>query len=459
MSALARYFLSPYDSESFMIQQQSRILFYFIGVASVLVTLVTVIMNIKSPEAITTGRNLMRISLISMCVVALILLRMGRYRTAANMAVFGCVIIMGLQLIASTFSNTAEMTSRLFLLYIFTIIAAVFTKRWTVITCSALNMTVAVAVILRSDLPSSETFLILFYFSLTLIFITILSFLLLTIVSATIRKIEDNRKKEEQHVLLKKLLAAGRDLSQDLAELSERLTEENQSLSQRTARQSAALQEITATIEEAAAAINENSESTGNARDLSIGATGVAEEGVELAGSAAQAIAAIREAGDQISGIIAMMNEISFQTNLLALNAAVEAAHAGDMGRGFAVVANEVRNLAKRSADFAKEIGQLIKQSNAKIGHGTELIAGSGEVIARILKSIQEVSELITGIAERSNEQKKGIEQINKALEKIDADTQENVVMVDKTSAISEDLAEKARELLNTLQRADSAGH
>ncbi len=152
----------------------------------------------------------------------------------------------------------------------------------------------------------------------------------------------------------------------------------------------------------------------------------------------------------KIADIIGVIDSIAFQTNLLALNAAVEAARAGEQGRGFAVVAAEVRKLAPRSADAAKEIKLLINDSVEKVDNGSHLVDASGKALAEIVHSIKKVSDISAEIAGASREQAAGIEQVNKAVGKMDEVTQQNASLVEETAAAGEALDEQVREL-NTL--------
>ena len=236
---------------------------------------------------------------------------------------------------------------------------------------------------------------------------------------------------------------------QNLYYVTEQINQGNQSLSQRTIEQASALEEIASTIEETTATMTQNSENASHADDASIASSHFAEEGGELVNSAVSSINEISDSSKKIGEIISVINEIAFQTNLLALNAAVEAARAGEQGRGFAVVAGEVRNLAQRSGDAAKQIGELIRDSIGKIAKGTEQANSSGEAISEIIKSVKNVTNLITEINAASNEQKSGMEQINIAIMELDKMTQENSALVEETAAASEEMASQAEDLIN----------
>jgi len=158
-------------------------------------------------------------------------------------------------------------------------------------------------------------------------------------------------------------------------------------------------------------------------------------------------MASIKQSSRKIADIIGVIDSIAFQTNILALNAAVEAARAGEQGRGFAVVAAEVRNLAQRSAGAAKEIKTLIEDSVGKVDAGSKLVDETGEAMDDILTSVQLVTEIMSGIAEASQEQSAGIEQVNQAVGQMDEMTQQNAALVEEAAAAAESLRNQADKL------------
>ena len=213
--------------------------------------------------------------------------------------------------------------------------------------------------------------------------------------------------------------------SQNLVQAVEQISAGNQNLSQRTSEQASSIEEIASTIEEAASTITQNA---GNSSDAN-----------RASKNAVEAIRNINDKSKRIVDIIGVINEIAFQTNLLALNAAVEAARAGDQGRGFAVVAGEVRNLAQRSANSAKEIEALIRETVEGVQNGTKLV--------------NDVSNIVSEIALASEEQKQGINQINIAISEMDSMTQQNASLVEETASASEEMANQAQELMDMVSR------
>ncbi|MFZ1859142.1 MAG: methyl-accepting chemotaxis protein, partial [Candidatus Competibacter sp.] len=171
------------------------------------------------------------------------------------------------------------------------------------------------------------------------------------------------------------------------------------------------------------------------------------EQGGQVVEQAVAAMGAIHHSSKQIADIIGVIDEIAFQTNLLALNPAVEAARAGEQGRGFAVVAGEVRKLAQRSADAAKEIKALITDSVTKVEDGGALVERSGKTLQEIVTAIKKVSDIVAEMAAASREQASGIEQVNKAILQMDQTTQQNAALVEQTAAASHAMGEQAQQL------------
>jgi methyl-accepting chemotaxis protein len=200
-------------------------------------------------------------------------------------------------------------------------------------------------------------------------------------------------------------------------------------------------------MEELTSTVKQSADNAGQANQLAAAARTQAEQGGQVVDQAVVAMSAINQSSRKIADIIGVIDEIAFQTNLLALNAAVEAARAGEQGRGFAVVAGEVRKLAQRSADAAKEIKSLITDSVTKVEDGSKLVDKAGQTLKEIVGSVKKVSDIVAEIAAASREQANGIEQVNKAILQMDQVTQQNAALVEETAAASQSMGEQAREL------------
>lgn len=222
-------------------------------------------------------------------------------------------------------------------------------------------------------------------------------------------------------------------------------------LSARTESQASALQETAASIEQLAATVHQNSDNAFQANKLAQTTAEQAKAGGQLVTEVVKTMSAIDSSSKQVSDIIEVINTIAFQTNILALNAAVEAARAGEQGRGFAVVAGEVRNLAQRSADAAKEIKVLIDHSVHTIHSGNQLVEQAGASIQAIVEGIYDVSNLVHEISTASQEQSLGIDQANIAVSQMEQTTQQNVALVEESAAASKSLQVQAQQLLETV--------
>lgn len=222
-------------------------------------------------------------------------------------------------------------------------------------------------------------------------------------------------------------------------------------LSQRVQEQAAALEETSATMDEMNAAVQNNTQNAQQANKLAQDVQDKADNGTKVMQQTIEAMMTIQASSQKIAEIVTLIDGIAFQTNLLALNAAVEAARAGDHGRGFAVVAGEVRALAQKSAEAAKDIKSLIDESVGRIDHGTQLATESGEVLNNINQAVVQVTDMISQIASASSQQAEGIQQVHKAISDIDQVTQQNAALVEETSAAAESMNEQAAELKDNM--------
>lgn len=221
---------------------------------------------------------------------------------------------------------------------------------------------------------------------------------------------------------------------------AQRIEQANVDLSRRTQANAASLEEVAASMEELASAVQQNSANAQQANVLSGEAFQVTERGREVVQQVVTRMSNIADSSRKMSDIVALMEGITFQTNLLALNAAVEAARAGESGRGFAVVAQEVRALAQRSANAAREIKTLIEDSLEKVEDGVKLVNCAGDTMESVVKSVRLVTSLVTDIMAANQEQSSGIEQVSRAVSDMDATTQ-------RDSALTEQLVDVAKEL------------
>ncbi len=243
-----------------------------------------------------------------------------------------------------------------------------------------------------------------------------------------------------------------RDSVSHVVEASTRIAASNDELASRTEEQSAAVVETAASMEQLTSTVKRNAENAHQASQLAANATSEANTGGDLVRDVVKTMDSITESSRKITEIISVINGISFQTNILALNAAVEAARAGEQGRGFAVVAGEVRMLASRSAQAAKEIESLITESVGRVESGSSLVHQAGKTMESIMRSVSHVSNIMGEIASASDEQSRGIDQISHAIGELDTTTQQNATMVVESSHTAESLEVDAARLSDMIQ-------
>ncbi len=236
--------------------------------------------------------------------------------------------------------------------------------------------------------------------------------------------------------------------AEGLAAASAQIAHGNEDLSGRTEQQAGALQQTAATMEQLGATVRTNADNARQADQLAQGASSIAVKGGEVVGQVVQTMRGIDESARRIADIIAVIDGIAFQTNILALNAAVEAARVGEQGRGFAVVAGEVRSLAGRSAEAAREIKGLIAASVERVHEGSLLVDAAGRTMGEIVGSIRRVTDIVGEISSASVEQSAGVGQVGRSVAEMDRATQRNTSLVEESAAAARSVREQADRLV-----------
>jgi methyl-accepting chemotaxis protein len=231
------------------------------------------------------------------------------------------------------------------------------------------------------------------------------------------------------------------------------ITQASDDMARRTEQQAATLEQTAAALDEITATVRKTADGANEARKVVSDAKADAERSGNVVRETVGAMSKIETSSKEIGNIIGVIDEIAFQTNLLALNAGVEAARAGDAGRGFAVVATEVRALAQRSADAAKEIKALISTSSAQVDSGVRLVNETGKALERIVIQVTQLNALVNEIAASAQEQATGLNEVNTAVNQMDQVTQQNAAMVEQATAASHSLVGEAAELLRLLSQ------
>jgi len=236
-----------------------------------------------------------------------------------------------------------------------------------------------------------------------------------------------------------------------VATASQEISSGNQDLSRRTEQQASSLQQTAASMEQLGGTVRQNADNASQANQLALGASRVARDGGTVVAEVVSTMKGIHDSSRRIAEIIGTIDGIAFQTNILALNAAVEAARAGEQGRGFAVVAGEVRTLAQRSAEAAREIKGLITASVEQVERGNSLVERAGSTMDEVVAAIQRVTDIMGEISAASTEQSSGVNQVGQAVTLMDQATQQNAALVEQSAAAAESLRQQASQLVQAV--------
>jgi len=239
--------------------------------------------------------------------------------------------------------------------------------------------------------------------------------------------------------------------AEGVATASAEIASGNNDLSARTEQQASALEETAASMEELGSTVRQNADNARTANQLAMSASTVAQQGGDVVAEVVDTMKGINDSSRKIADIISVIDGIAFQTNILALNAAVEAARAGEQGRGFAVVAGEVRSLAQRSAEAAKEIKGLIGTSVERVERGTALVDKAGATMTEVVSAIRRVTDIMGEISAASSEQSQGVSQVGEAITQMDQATQQNAALVEQSAAAADSLKTQAGQLVDAV--------
>jgi methyl-accepting chemotaxis protein len=253
------------------------------------------------------------------------------------------------------------------------------------------------------------------------------------------------------------LVSEVRGTAEQVEVASGEIAQGNADLSTRTEQQASSLQETAASMEQLGSTVRQTADNASKANELAQNASKVAIEGGSVVGQVVETMKGINDSSRRIADIIGVIDGIAFQTNILALNAAVEAARAGEQGRGFAVVAAEVRNLAQRSAEAAKQIKGLIDTSVERVASGTALADQAGTTMQGVVTAIRRVSEIVGEISSATSEQSSGVGQVGEAISQMDKVTQQNAALVEESAAAADSLKSQSRRLVQLLDRFQTA--
>ncbi len=487
MKSIERFFLSRYDGSDFVMQRKAKTFFYFTLIIPSFLLVTTTGMILISAYGLFSFEAASRIVLILLGVIGLVLLRVKRYYTAANVVVIGATLVIGSQIFLVGHETAYDLVLGIILPYLFIISAALLSNLTSVLITSVLTAGIGAVAVLLSDIVPDDAVpkIIGVHVAITL-FIAVQCFIIMRNITLALEEVGERMKKsDEQSSIIKRLLGNAQDLSLKLASSSDTLSSTAMHLSENAQNQASSVEEITASMEEISAGVENIAQSADTHDSIMVSLLDKMKEfnravtdskneietmlarvekiresaslGTENLETMSGSMTRIKDSSGEMTGIINIINDISDQINLLSLNAAIEAARAGEFGRGFAVVADQISKLAEETSQSVKNIGDIIISNDKEIDDGRRVVEFTVDTIKKIIEGVNANYQSMQMLAMQMEKQIESNNAINEDVNNAKNRTSEIKTATSEHKVATQEIV-KTVSTINEMTQSNSAG-